>query len=274
MRDQGAPARTADGEDLDDWTNERVARQRALRAAVLIDAIRCLVGAGGTRVPAGSLACAPDCSAIITVPHCARTVTQPCTADAQCPGGETCVAGCAACGNGFVNPGEECDEGAGNRDAPNHCRPDCTLPRCGDATLDFPHCAGDPDTACTTAEDCPAGAACEPGEACDLGTATCIGGSNGGAPCCAESNCPGGDCPGDGCTANRNDIAGCCRCDCTLSPCGNCDDGEPCTDDRCEPLVGCVHVARPDATSCGDGDPCNGEETCRDGRCTPGPAPS
>jgi len=34
MRDQGAPARTADGEDLDDWTNERVARQRALRAAV------------------------------------------------------------------------------------------------------------------------------------------------------------------------------------------------------------------------------------------------
>ncbi len=38
-----------DGEDLDDWTNERLARQRALRAAVLIDAIRCLVGAGGMR---------------------------------------------------------------------------------------------------------------------------------------------------------------------------------------------------------------------------------
>jgi len=274
MRDQGAPARTADGEDLDDWTNERVARQRALRAAVLIDAIRCLVGAGGTRVPAGSLACAPDCSAIITVPHCARTVTHPCTADAQCPGGETCVAGCAACGNGFVDPGEECDEGAGNRDAPNHCRPDCTLPRCGDATLDFPHCAGDPDTACTTAEDCPAGAACEPGEACDLGTATCIGGSNGGAPCCAESNCPGGDCPGDGCTANRNDIAGCCRCDCTLSPTvttttstssstsstgatsststtvppectpgtpGACDDGDRCTVDSCAGAGGCRH---------------------------------
>ena len=49
MRDQGAPARTADGEDVDHWTAERIARQRALRAAVLIDAIRCLVGAGGTR---------------------------------------------------------------------------------------------------------------------------------------------------------------------------------------------------------------------------------
>ena len=49
MRDQGAPARTADGEDLDPWTTERLARERALRAAVLIDAVRCLVGAGGTR---------------------------------------------------------------------------------------------------------------------------------------------------------------------------------------------------------------------------------
>src|SRR5207245_2017065 len=94
--------------------------------------------------------------------------------DAQCPGGETCVAGCAACGNGFVDPGEECDEGAGNRDAPNHCRPDCTLPHCGDATLDFPHCAGDPDTACTT-EDCPAGAACEPGEGDRCTVDSCAG---------------------------------------------------------------------------------------------------
>ena len=49
MRDQGAPARTVDREDLDPWTAESLARQRALRAAVLIDAIRCLVGAAGTR---------------------------------------------------------------------------------------------------------------------------------------------------------------------------------------------------------------------------------
>jgi hypothetical protein len=49
MRDQGAPARTADGEDGETWTAENLARQRALRAAVLIDAIRCLVDAGGRR---------------------------------------------------------------------------------------------------------------------------------------------------------------------------------------------------------------------------------
>ena len=37
------------GEDADTWTAETLTRQRALRAAVLIDAIRCLVGAAGTR---------------------------------------------------------------------------------------------------------------------------------------------------------------------------------------------------------------------------------
>jgi hypothetical protein len=49
MRDQGAPARTEDGIHIDIWTAEALARQRALRAAVLIDAIRCLVGAAGVR---------------------------------------------------------------------------------------------------------------------------------------------------------------------------------------------------------------------------------
>ena len=119
---------------------------------------------------AGSLTCAPDCSAIITVPHCSLAVTQACIADADCPGGETCAGGCAVCGNGFVDPGEECDEGAANSGAGNHCRVDCTLPRCGDATLDFSHCAGAPDAACATAADCAGGAACVQGEACDLGT--------------------------------------------------------------------------------------------------------
>jgi hypothetical protein len=49
MREQGAPARTEDAIAIDIWTSESIARQRALRAAVLIDAIRCLVGAAGAR---------------------------------------------------------------------------------------------------------------------------------------------------------------------------------------------------------------------------------
>ena len=49
MRDPGTPAGTVRGEQTVTWTTESLARQRALRAAVLIDAIRCLVGAAGTR---------------------------------------------------------------------------------------------------------------------------------------------------------------------------------------------------------------------------------
>ncbi len=223
----------------------------------------------------GNLTCAPDCSAIITVPHCVLSVTQQCLTDTDCPAGETCAGGCAACGNGFVDPGEQCDQGAGNGGAGNHCRLDCTLPRCGDGTVDFSHCAGNPDAACSSAADCTGGAACVPGEACDLGTATCIGGTNDGAPCCVETDCPGGDCPGDGCTANRDDVPGCCHCDCSLAPvtCGDCDDGNPCTDDRCE-AGSCVHDLAPDGTSCDDGNLCNGVATCRAGLCTPGPAPN
>jgi hypothetical protein len=49
MRERGARARTLNREDFDFGTAESIVRQRALRAAVLIDAIRCLVGAARRR---------------------------------------------------------------------------------------------------------------------------------------------------------------------------------------------------------------------------------
>jgi hypothetical protein len=45
MRERGARARILNSEDFGLGTAESIVRQRALRAAVLIDAIRCLVGA-------------------------------------------------------------------------------------------------------------------------------------------------------------------------------------------------------------------------------------
>jgi cysteine-rich repeat protein len=49
----------------------------------------------------------------------------------------TCQRVLLACGNGQLDAGEICDEGAGNSRLPNAlCRPDCTRSRCGDLVID------------------------------------------------------------------------------------------------------------------------------------------
>lgn len=40
------------------------------------------------------------------------------------------------CGNGVVDFPEECDDGAGNGNSPDQCRPSCKLPTCGDGIKD------------------------------------------------------------------------------------------------------------------------------------------
>jgi hypothetical protein len=171
-----------------------------------------------------------------------------------------------------VDPGEECDDGEANGSAANHCRIDCTRPRCGDEVVDFPHCDGDPDAACATSADCAPGTVCLPGEQCDRGQATCVGGANDGAPCCRADECPGGVCPGDDCSLNRDDVPGCCRCDCTTAvvACAGCDDGNPCTTDACDAAGSCTHAPVADGTSCGAGDPCHGSGRCNAGACVAG----
>jgi hypothetical protein len=52
---------------------------------------------------------------------------------------------------------------------------------------------------------------------------------------------------------------------------GDCADGNPCTDDLCNPDLGCQN---PDnADSCEDGDPCTDSDQCSGGACQPGPPP-
>ena len=52
-----------------------------------------------------------------------------------------------------------------------------------------------------------------------------------------------------------------------------CDDGNPCTVDRCEGVV-CASEAVADGTACGDDDACNGDETCVAGACETGTPPA
>ena len=62
-------------------------------------------------------------------------------------------------------------------------------------------------------------------------------------------------------------------CDPATGACSNpakvLDDGNPCTVDSCDPASGVIHTPAPSGTSCSDGNPCNGLETCDGaGACT------
>jgi cysteine-rich repeat protein len=51
--------------------------------------------------------------------------------------GKDCRFSSLFCGNGVLDPGEQCDEGEGNNDElADRCRTTCALPRCGDGIID------------------------------------------------------------------------------------------------------------------------------------------
>ena len=58
------------------------------------------------------------------------------------------------CGNGILEEGEECDNGAENSDLrPNACRSDCRLARCGDGVADQGEACDGRDYADKTCQD-------------------------------------------------------------------------------------------------------------------------
>ncbi len=123
------------------------------------------------------------------------------------------------------------------------------------------------------------GASCTSDEYCDSGH--CVDGV------CCESACdgicrscsvpgseglclpaPDGTPCSDGNACNGQEV--CLMQECVSGEPLQCDDGNPCTDDACDPSSGCVYTPVDDGTPCADGDVCNGEETCRQGVCTVG----
>ena len=73
---------------------------------------------------------------------------------------------------------------------------------------------------------------------------------------------------GSGATDHADDVHFLLQCEPT-PPClsnGECDDGNPCTDDRCDRANGCVHSNN--AEPCDDGDTCTSADACRSGTCT------
>ena len=149
-----------------------------------------------------------------------------CTEECREPSTETC-------GDGIIQPPEECDDG---NEVPDDGCDGCALEgRCGDGVLD-------------PGEDCDDGDLA-PGDGCD-GQCRIEGRCGDGVVAGGEECDDGNFAPGDGCSAS-----------CRTEICGNgvLDPGEACDDGNLEPRDGC------DAT-------CRFETFCGDGRVDPGEA--
>jgi hypothetical protein len=141
---------------------------------------------------------------------------------------------------------------------------------------------------------------CGVGACAATGATTCVDGTvfsscTPGTPAASDANCDGIDddcngvadedfqptcsgserltCQGGTLHATECDDGNACNGEETCSP-GGClpgpapvvDDGNPCTQDSCDPMTGEVtHEEVAPGTSCSDGDVCNGEETCQGG---------
>ncbi len=151
------------------------------------------------------------------------------------------------CGNGTIDPGEQCDDGVDNSDTePDACRTNCLNPHCGDGVTDSDEQCDDGNAV--------AGDGCEPD--CTLTP----------GPTCGDGNVDAGEECDDG-PANSNTTPGACRLNCLNPYCGDgvvdsteeCDDGNAVDGDGCD--SDCTLTV---GGFCGDGNIDAGEE-CDDG---------
>jgi hypothetical protein len=165
-----------------------------------------------------------------------------CDSDADCRGGKHCVLSVGVC----AHEDNDGDCGGGGNE-------ECQDAHCSDANA----CNGD--------ESCDASGMCVGGSApstddnnpctvdgCDPSTGVTHIPVPVGASCSDGNACNG---------AESCDGAGSCRTG--MAPIV--DDGNPCTADACDPMMGVTHSPLPPGIGCSDGDACNGAEVCDGG---------
>jgi len=164
--------------------------------------------------------------------------------------------------------GDHCKDGACTHagtlscDDANPCTDDSCLPEQGCLfTANESEC--DDGNACTVGDKCSKGA-------CVAQSLLLCDDAN---PCTADSCLPGLGCvnaptegpcsDGDVCTLNDLCAVGKCVPGATM----NCDDGNPCTADSCDPKTGCSHLPGNDGAKCDDGNACTNNDLCASGKC-------
>jgi MYXO-CTERM domain-containing protein len=209
--------------------------------------------------------------------------SNPCTTDSCTASGGcsfTPVSTGTSCSDGNMCNGLEACNSAGEcvRGTAGSCddRDPCTVDTC-DASGGCVNTRATAGTSCTDGNPCNGAETCNATGACVAGTApTC----NDGNPCTTDSCSPTMGCvttnvsAGTSCS-DSNRCNGLETCNSTGMCVGGmaltCDDGNPCTVDRCDSATGCATTPAAVGTTCSDGDLCNGAETCdTTGRCVSG----
>jgi YD repeat-containing protein len=211
----------------------------------------------------------------------------PCTADACDPAtgvSHSPVAAGTSCADGDACNGEETCNATGVCQAGSPLVIDdgnpCTADAC-DPSLGVSHTPVAPGTSCADGDVCDGAETCDAAGTCQAGTPlTCDDGNvcttdacNPASGCDFVPASSGSSCAdGDLCNGEETcDGAGVCGAGTPLVV----DDGNPCTADACDPVLGATHTPVAAGTSCTDLNACNGAETCdAAGICQGGTAPT
>jgi hypothetical protein len=180
-----------------------------------------------------------------------------CSDGNTCNGFEVCVGGLCqpgtplACDDANPCTNDSCDPIRGCQHSPVLNGTSCSdgNPCNGAETCQFAHCHAGAPLSCSDGDPCTADT-CSQATGCQHATAA------DGTPCSDGNACNGAEtCQGGACTTVAGTVP-------------NCDDGNGCTNDACNPTSGCVHPPFGNGTSCSDGNVCNGLETCQSGACS------
>ena len=144
-----------------------------------------------------------------------------------CNGLETCVATVGCTGSPLAN-GTECDD-----DDPCTEEDVCQAGACDGVEVD-----------CADANPCTLGS-CDPDQGCVQSPVVGFKPCDDNDACTSNDHCEGGFCGG--------------------ADTVQCDDGNPCTDDACDPVELCVST--PNTATCDDGNPCTVLDGCSAGEC-------